>query len=449
MKKLKKIFGSVYFRFLAVFIGAFMISLLIPAIGANVARAPEIKRDMNTSIYETATKIKQYTDSGEMPLGEAVKLFSGKGFDIRIIGTLKESGIRLNDEDLKILIDENGILARSDSRGMRGGREMPEMFAMFSADGKWVIITPNFRSGPMADFRANQIWFVLVPLVLGTVLIILASITVARPVKEISKASKQVAKGDFSVRLKPCGSGEIRELAENFNSMVGELSSNEYLHKEFVSNVSHEFSTPITSLKGYAKLLKNDDISPEKREEYADIIISESERLSRLSADLLKLSELEYKGRISERKTFSLDEQIRSAIILLQYSWESKNIDLDIDLDEVNFSGDESLLYQVWVNLISNAVRYTDSGGKIRISLADGEAVTFSISDSGRGMTREETENVFRRFYKADKSRSSKGTGLGLAIAKKIAELHGGDITVSSVPSKGTTFTVVLPKNEE
>ncbi len=165
---------------------------------------------------------------------------------------------------------------------------------------------------------------------------------------------------------------------------------------------------------------------------------------------MLKLSELENRGLPPERKSFSLDEQIRSVIILLQQSWEDKNLDLDIDMEEIAFSGDEALLYQLWVNLISNAVRYTDNGGKIGVTLtADNSCVTAAVSDSGRGMTQEEADSVFRRFYKTDSSRSSCGTGLGLAIAKRIAELHGGDITVSSEAGKGSVFTVTLPVAEE
>ena len=444
MSKLRKIFGSVYVRFLAIFIGVFFVSILIPALGANVTRAPEIKRDTHLSMTETARKIKELTDNHEMSLEEAAEFFSDKGVDIKISSSLDEIGIPLNDKD-KSLLEKTGMLSKDGFPDRNRQHDEFELFVLFEVQEKWVMITPDGQHDPVASFRQSQILFVLVPLVLGTVLIILASITVAKPVKEISKASQKVAKGDFSVRLKPKGSGEIRELADNFNSMVEELSANEYLHKEFVSNVSHEFGTPITSIQGYAKLMKRDSLTAEQRAEYAEIIISESARLSRLSSDLLKLSELENKGSISERTEFSLDEQVRSVIILLQHSWESKNISLDINLDEIKYSGDEALLYQVWVNLISNAVRYTDKDGEIRITLEKKDAAVFTVSDNGKGMTEEEAKNVFRRFYKADKSRNSEGTGLGLAIARKIALLHGGDITVSSKESSGTTFTVKLP----
>lgn len=426
-------------RFLVVFIGTFALSLIIPALGMGAAKGPEIRRDAHSSINETARNIQNLVNSREMTAEEAASFFAKSDTEITVLDSLDGLDFPLSPMDTELL-ERGDILSKMPDRDGRA------MFAVFAAGDKWIMLRPDRHRGPMADFMGMQIFYVAVPLALGTVLIVLASITVAKPIKRISNASKRVAEGDFSVQLEPTGSGEIRELTENFNSMVRGLSANEYLHKEFVSNISHEFNTPITSLKGYAKLLKSDRLTSEQRAEYADIIIAESDRLSRLSADMLKLSELENKGLPTERKRFSLDEQIRSAVILLQQSWESKSLDLDIELEEVSFTGDEALLYQLWVNLISNAVRYTDNGGSVGISLTEsGGTVTVSVRDSGRGMTSEEADMVFRRFYKADKSRSSEGTGLGLAIAKRIAELHGGDITASGETGKGSTFTVTLP----
>ena len=445
MNNLKKILGSIYVRFLAIFIGVFLVSILIPAFGANVTRAPEIRRDTHFSMTETARKIKELTDNHEMSLDEAADFFSDRGVTIKIYSSLDEIDMPLNAED-KRMIEETGILSKDGVPDHNRQHDTFGLFVISKAQDKWIVITPDGKHDPVANFRRNQRWFVAVPMLLGTILIVLASITVAKPVKEISKASRKVAKGDFSVRLKPGGSGEIRDLADNFNSMVEELSANEYLHKEFVSNVSHEFSTPITSIQGYAKLMKRDNLTAEQRAEYADIIIAESSRLSRLSTDLLKLSELDNKNSITDFTEFSLDEQVRSVIILLQHNWENKNISLDISLEKINYIGDETLLHQIWVNLISNAIRYTANNGEIKITLEKHDNIIFTITDNGKGMTEEEIKNVFRRFYKADKSRSSEGTGLGLAIAKKIAVLHGGDITVTSTETKGTTFIVTLPK---
>jgi signal transduction histidine kinase len=284
----------------------------------------------------------------------------------------------------------------------------------------------------------------LIPIILGTVIIFLATITVVRPIKLISEASKKVAGGDFSIQLPIKGNTEVSELTRNFNLMVKELSANEYLHKEFVSNVSHEFKTPITSLKGYAKLLKCEDLPDDKRQEYADIIISESERLSNLSSKLLKLSELENEIIRNKREQFSLDEQIRDAILLLQNEWEKKNLELDVDMEEVTFKGYKELMALVWINLISNAIKYSGQGDLLKITLRQTDKITIEIRDSGIGMTKEDAGKIFRRFYKADKSRNSTGTGLGLSIVKKIIELHDGTIYVDSEPGKGSKFVVEL-----
>ena len=444
--KIKSFFGSIYTRFLSVFICTFALSVIIPALGIGAAKAPEIRQSAHSSVIETAKNIQNLVESREMSLDEAISLFEKSDIEIIVFDDLDDLDFPVSPPD-KQRLKRGEILSEMHEKDRRRGSAV---FALFGAEEKWILLRPDMDRGPIASFADMQIFFVAVPLALGTALIVVAAITVTKPIKQISNASKRVAEGDFSVQLTPKGSGEIRELTENFNSMIRGLSADEYLHKEFVSNISHEFSTPITSLKGYAKLLKKDDLTSEQRAEYADIIIAESDRLSRLSSDLLKLSELENKGISQEKKNFSLDEQIRSVIILLQQGWESKNIDMDIDLDETEFEGDESLLYQLWVNLVSNAVRYTEKDGKIKIVLSNGEtAVTVSVSDNGKGMTKEEADNVFRRFYKADRSRNSRGTGLGLAIAKKIAELHGGDISVSSEPGKGSTFIAVLPKSEK
>ncbi|MDO5522125.1 MAG: HAMP domain-containing sensor histidine kinase, partial [bacterium] len=239
------------------------------------------------------------------------------------------------------------------------------------------------------------------------------------------------------------GHDEISELTNNFSHMINELSKNEYLHKDFVSNVSHEFKTPITAITGYAELLSSPALSNEKRLEYADVITRQSNRLAKLSSDLLRLSELENEQLTIKRETFRLDEQIRDAVLLLQNEWEQKDIAMDINLEQVPFIGDKALMYQVWINLIGNAIRYTGGEGKIRIMLhQSSNKVNVRIKDNGIGMTEEQMKRIFERFYRAEESRTTGGTGLGLPIAKRIIILHGGKIAVSSKPNNGTEFIV-------
>ena len=306
------------------------------------------------------------------------------------------------------------------------------------------MVSPDFRNSYMVLFVSMQRTNFLILIILGSILNVLAVTKIVKPIKAISNASKKIATGNFNVQVEAKGRDEVSDLSRNFNLMANALKTNEYLHKEFVSNVSHEFKTPITSLKGYAKLLKSDELIEEKRQEYTDIIISESERLSNLSSNLLKLSELENVVIRHKKESFSLSEQLRNAVLLLQNEWEKKNLELDMDMDEVNFIGDREILYQAWVNLISNAIKYSNDNGVLKIILKKDDKITVRIIDSGIGILPENLDKIFLRFYKADKSRNSVGTGLGLPIVKKIIELHNGEVSVKSEYGKGSEFIVTL-----
>lgn len=284
-------------------------------------------------------------------------------------------------------------------------------------------------------------------ILIGTIFISLGTRVVIKPINMLSEAAKKVATGDFSVRVEEYGQHDaISDLIENFNLMVKQLSQNENLHKDFVSNLSHEFKTPISSIAGYAELLKTPNLTEEKRLEYAQIITNQTTRLTKLSSNLLKLSELENKAIGLQPSIFSLDEQIRDAILLLQRDWEEKQIHLEIELEETSYTGEKELLYQVWVNILDNAIKFTELKGVIHITLTQQEQIIVEIEDSGVGIGEEEQGKIFDRFYKVDSSRSTKGTGLGLSIVKKIIELQNGSIKVTSTLNIGTKFTITLDK---
>lgn len=278
---------------------------------------------------------------------------------------------------------------------------------------------------------------------LGTLIILFVVRGIVKPIKELSKASREVAKGNFDVHVETKSTDEVGRLAEDFNTMVRELKSIDTLRKDFVSNVSHEFRTPITSIKGFAKLLRDDDLSDQQRFEFSDIIVSESERLTTLSNNLLRLSELDSQVIRQEAVLFSLDEQIRKTILILEPQWSKKNIEFDIDLERVEYRGEEDLLKQVWLNLIHNAIKFSGNNGLIRISLfRQNDTLRIEICDQGIGISEEDKKHIFDRFYKGDKARSGEGNGLGLVIAKRIVEISGGKIHVESEKGKGTQFTV-------
>ncbi len=264
------------------------------------------------------------------------------------------------------------------------------------------------------------------------------------------KVIGEIAKGNFNVRL-DCNvkaDGQYEVLVKSVNNMAEELSNMEKMRQEFISNVSHEIQSPLTSIRGFAQALKNKELNAADKSHYLSIIESESMRLSRLSDNLLKLASLEAETMKFAPKTYRLDKQLRNLILACEPQWLDKGIEMEVILDEINIHADEDLLSQVWINLLHNSIKFTPENGAVRIELhPKADKIEFKISDTGIGISEEDQTHIFERFYKADKSRdySKKGSGLGLSIAMKIVELHNGTIGVAGSPGKGTTFTVSLP----
>ena len=240
------------------------------------------------------------------------------------------------------------------------------------------------------------------------------------------------------------------KLVDNFNKMVKDLGSIECLQKEFIDNVSHEIKTPISSIQGFAELLKDDNLTKEEREEYTNIIIEESNRLLNLSTNMLKLSKLQNQNKIVKKDQVDIAEQIRKAITLLEPKWSKKEITFNVSLQEKYFFGDEELIFQVWVNLIENAIKYSNENSKIDVTMSSNDKdIRVQIRDYGRGMNKKNTKKIFSRFYQIDKSHSQEENGLGLAIVKRIIELSNGKIEVDSEENVGTIITVILPVEKE
>jgi signal transduction histidine kinase len=221
------------------------------------------------------------------------------------------------------------------------------------------------------------------------------------------------------------------------------------LRKDFISNVSHEFKTPLSIICGYAQLLDSNKITDVERHEYSTTIQKESFRLIKLTGDLLSISKLEHQKIQEKSEAFRLDEQLRQAVMLLQPAWSMKSISVDMDVTEIECVGNEELLAQVWSNLLDNAVKFTGKDGLITIwARAGGSGITVKISDNGEGMDKETQGRIFEQFYQGDTSHTTEGHGLGLALVKKIIDVSAGSISVSSKPGSGSTFTVKLPVNE-
>ncbi|MDH4424409.1 MULTISPECIES: envelope stress sensor histidine kinase HitS [Bacillus] len=312
-------------------------------------------------------------------------------------------------------------------------------------------------------FEINVSPFVtfLISDMVGFVFIVLIWVLIGvlmRPKREamiwtIIEPIQKIAKGDFSVKIRneEKYDGEIGVLVKSINDMTDELNAMEKMRQEFVSNVSHEIQSPLTSIKGFARALQDNNLSEEKRKHYLTIIETETTRLSKLSQNLLKLTLLESEEYTPERVTYRLDQQLKQIVLNSEPLWVEKEIELELNLEKVHITADQESMSQVWINLIHNSIKFTPSGGTITIQLQEHEKfVEIRIHDTGIGISEEQKQHIFERFYKADSSRNRTygGSGLGLAIVKKVLDLHQGEIKVESEEGNGTEFIVRIPKYE-
>ena len=273
-----------------------------------------------------------------------------------------------------------------------------------------------------------------------------------KPMRRLSQAMKAVAEGDFSVSVKPVHPQDKMDymdiMYEDFNRMVQELSSIETMKNDFIANVSHEIKTPLAVIESYAAALQRDDLGEQTRREYAQTIVSASHNLSTLVSNILKLNKLENQEIMPMAKEYDLTRQLSDCALAYEAAWEEKNIEFDAQLEErVMICADESMLEVVFNNLIANAVKFTEPGGRVVLRqrvLED--AVEVSVSDTGCGMDEETVRHIFDKFYQGDTSHSKEGNGLGLALARRVLEIVGGSIRVSSTLGEGSEFTVRLKR---
>lgn len=289
--------------------------------------------------------------------------------------------------------------------------------------------------------------FALISLFTVLVLSILCSRFPLAPIQSIADAVDRIADGDYSARIDLKVTADLREFSKKFNHMAEELGSVELLRNDFINNFSHEFKTPIASIQGFAEMLEYDDLTPEEQTEYIHIIIEESARLAELAANILNLSKIEQQSILTNQTFFNVSEQIRQVIALLDKKWSEKDISVSFDCEECYLSGNEELLKQAWINLIDNAIKFSPDHENIDINIKKTtQDIIFSYANKGDPIPPAMLPHIFDKFYQVDASRTTSGNGLGLAIVRKIIELHGGLITVSSAASVGTIFEITLPQ---
>jgi signal transduction histidine kinase len=263
--------------------------------------------------------------------------------------------------------------------------------------------------------------------------------------EQLLEALDSIRQGDFNVRIENAKRGPFTDVVDSVNSMARDLGTLEQQRQDFISNVSHEIQSPLTSITGFASLLREPGLDESTRRHYLDIIAAESRRLSQLSTNLLRLTALD--DAQLDRRRFSLDGQLRDVILTLEPQWSAREVTVELDAPAARAMGDPEILRQVWVNLIQNAIKFTPPGGRVLVQVSpDGIGLwRVDVDDTGEGIAPRDLPHVFERFFRGDKARAVGGNGLGLALAKRIVDLHGGSIAVASEPGTGATFTVRLP----
>ncbi|MEH7075310.1 sensor histidine kinase [Neobacillus drentensis] len=292
-------------------------------------------------------------------------------------------------------------------------------------------------------------WLLIISIVLSVILVLVSTKFLIKPIRKLNDATKEIAEGNFSIKLDIDRSDELGNLAVSFTRMSQKLAKVDALRKELITNISHDIQSPLTNIKGYLNLMENSDKSEKEKQQYLEVVQSEVNRLSSMTKQLLLLSTIESKTDLMDVSTVDISGQLKAVIHQYEWSTLDKGIMMSYSLPDATVKGDPALLYSVWENLLTNAIKYNRENGTIEIELTetDGEVVVVII-DSGVGLSLKELERIFDRFYRADASRarSVEGTGLGLSIVKSIVDLHHGKIDIESKEGKGTTFTVFLPK---
>ncbi|MFD1206093.1 ATP-binding protein [Sporosarcina contaminans] len=456
---------SLYGKFLSFTTGIMMTSALVAFLVVNTYYHQQLKSKNDEKNMNIATSLAHYIESDNAAsLTDFFETQAAVGYKLYVV-----------DEDGK------AVFYGEPFRKQNLGKEPVELVLNGEQyHGMRDLKTETFMTGFFSDQLANTVGvpfevdgkkyalfmrpnikmlFTEVHFLLGGMVVVMAvfsllsMLIVAKkliePITKLTAATKKVGEEQFTGTLDIHRKDEIGQLAHSFQKMTERLSENDRIRKEFISDVSHDFQSPLLNIKGYADLLKNEDLSKMNRKQYAAVIQSETERLSSLTKQLLLLTSLDQLSSPLHPKSFRLDEQIKETVRKYRWFSEEKEIAVSMELDEVAFTGDPAFLEKVWENLLSNALKYTEEKSAVDIILTDGEdQVKIEVRDEGIGIAQEHLPRVFDRFYRVDVSRTSKteGTGLGLSIVQQVVQLHQGSVYIDSEKGVGTTFTIVLPK---
>jgi signal transduction histidine kinase len=454
---------SLYFRVFLITVAVILISSGLGFVLSNIYYHVKLKPFNDEKLVVIAEQMKQYIERDPSRLDDDLHHAAALGYEIYL--TDGQGGERFYGREFRVQdLDEQARALVLGGSVYHGVAQFPnKLFISGFFDNRLsntvgipvqindqrygLFMRPDviLQFGELRIFFA---WIGLLTVIISILIFLISTRYLVKPITRLSDATKQIAQGNYNLELSTNRRDEIGQLAGHFMMMSRELERVDQSRQQFVSNVSHEIQSPLTSIQGFAKVLAERDLPQEERERYSSIIEEESRHLSLLSKQLLLLSSLEQGQAALTPATFSLRTQIRQAVQVLQWQLEEKELLLKISIPEsIKLHGDEVLLMQVWMNLLGNAVNHIPNGRtiEIRAEQANAQYVIY-IRDTGKGIAAEHLPFIFDRFYRVDavRNHTSGRTGLGLAIVKKIVQLHGGHIEAAS-SQDGTLFTVTLP----
>ena len=436
-KKKKNLGVSLQFKLSVMVFGVMMLSAAISITVLILIFGPIMKETAQTQIEAISSSIDKLTKETDLSADEIIELTVNNSFDV---SEISESSKDYNS--YKIDVDKSyGKTISVESNGI-----FPSITAYMKVRDGYYRFDSFVSSGTYWMVSIVILISFLVAIILGTIITGFLSRIMLRPLDDLSIATAEITRGNFNVQIPVPNSREYAPLIKSFNKMAKELAGIETLRGDFISNVSREFKTPLASIQGFAKLLQDKNLSEEERAEYTEVIIDETSRLTKLAANILNITRVENQQTIGKKSRFSLDEQIRKIILMLEHSWSKKNINMQVELDDIYYLGNEELMAQIWQNIINNAIKFTPEDGVISVNLIRGDKnIICKIFDNGPQIAPQVKAHIFDKFYQGDKSRATEGNGLGLALVKRVVDLCGGRVYADNVKEGGVCFTVELP----
>ncbi len=396
--------------------------------------------------HEDMTNMVKYSGASFSVTGPNMRLYfvSDKGFEN--LGFLEGADFKsLEGSDIYELKGDLGLFNK-DIYAVGKSFEYGDMLFYVFASEQLSVIQMNVIYASIIILTS-----LFVAILIGYYLVMIAIEKSHKPIIEMNSVAKAMAKGDFDKRVEIYGSGDVSELCENFNKMAESLSRENEFKNEYISNISHDIRSPLTTIKGFVEAMMDGTIPPEKTRHYLEIVYNEADRLSNLGSSLLELSKMDLNDKTLNIESIDLISFLIDCVESMEDKCRQKDLHIEYSFAQsrIYILADLAKLQRICYNLVDNAIKYTDNGGHITIyaAIKDDKKAIIAIEDDGIGISEENQKHIFERLYKVDKSRGKDKTsvGLGLAIVKEMLEAHGESISVKSELGKGTRFTFEMP----